>query len=154
MGASLGIDEWGERHERVEELFRAHAPTLLACAMRRGVQRADAEDAVSKTFPVRSCHFAEVPDDARPCLLGVESTVLTNQCRAERRQQAPQEGLVEVAPEALCLRTSANGADGGPAVATCVDLGSLERRTCELVGLEHLSYKQTGKSTDVSPEAA
>lgn len=51
MSGSPGAEKQ-VRYERVEELFRAQAPMVLAYAMRRGVQRAAAGELEEEVVPL------------------------------------------------------------------------------------------------------
>lgn len=94
--------------ERFAALFnRTHRP-LLAYAVRRVTNPADAADIVAETFLVAWRRLDEVPPDeqARPWLFGVARRVLANYYRGEHRRLALGERLrmslheVVPAPEA------------------------------------------------------
>lgn len=94
--------------ERFAVLFnRTHQP-LLAYAVRRVVDPADAADIVAETFLVAWRRLEEVPPDeqARPWLFGVARRVLANYYRGEHRRLALSDRLrtqlheVVPAPEA------------------------------------------------------
>ncbi|WP_136517453.1 RNA polymerase sigma factor [Cellulomonas telluris] len=92
------------RHERFTALFdRTHGP-LLAYAVRRVADPADAADVVAETFLVAWRRLDDVPggDSARPWLFGVARRVLANHYRGDRRRLALadrlREQLTEVAP--------------------------------------------------------
>lgn len=92
------------RRARFTDLFdRTHAP-LLAYAVRRVADPADAADVVAETFLVAWRRLDDVPDGdaARPWLFGVARRVLANHYRGERRRLALAERLreqvVETAP--------------------------------------------------------
>lgn len=76
--------------ERFTELFsRTHLP-LLAYAVRRVADPADAADVVAETFLVAWRRLDDVPmgDAARPWLYGVARKVLANHYRGEHRRHA------------------------------------------------------------------
>ena len=90
--------------ERFAALFdRTHRP-LLAYAVRRVADPADAADIVAETFLVAWRRLDEVPPDeqARPWLFGVARRVLANYYRGEHRRVALGErlrtSLAEVVP--------------------------------------------------------
>jgi RNA polymerase sigma-70 factor, ECF subfamily len=81
--------------ERFAALFdRTHRP-LLAYAVRRVADPADAADIVAETFLVAWRRLDEVPPDeqARPWLFGVARRVLANYYRGEHRRHALGERL-------------------------------------------------------------
>lgn len=75
------------RDARFEELYREHAPAVLAYVLRR-VARPFADDALADTFLVAWRRLEDVPSDARPWLLGVARNVVANYRRAATRQAA------------------------------------------------------------------
>ncbi|GAB3164565.1 hypothetical protein GCM10027059_20880 [Myceligenerans halotolerans] len=92
--------------ERFSVLFADTNPALLAYAVRRVSDPADAADVVAETYLVAWRRIAEVPrgDGARPWLFGVARRVLANYYRGERRRSALADRLraqlVEVVPPA------------------------------------------------------
>ncbi|VTR76130.1 RNA polymerase sigma factor [Cellulomonas hominis] len=81
--------------ERFAALFdRTHQP-LLAYAVRRVSDPADAADVVAETYLVAWRRLDDVPDGdaARPWLFGVARRVLANLYRGERRRHALAERL-------------------------------------------------------------
>lgn len=83
--------------ERFAALFdRTHRP-LLAYALRRVSDPADAADVVAETYLVAWRRLDDVPDgeSARPWLFGVARRVLANLYRGERRRDALTERLRE-----------------------------------------------------------
>lgn len=77
----------GARRERFEQVFDAHYRAVSAYALRRA-SPAEAEDAVAETFLVAWRRLDDVPEDAKPWLLGVTRRVLANQRRAAGRRDA------------------------------------------------------------------
>lgn len=89
--------------ERFDELYRAHAPAVLAYCLRRA-SRDVAEDAAAETFTIAWRRLDDAPVAPLPWLLGIARRVLANQRRSTRRQQA------------LAERIAAQPAAGGDAV--------------------------------------
>ncbi len=86
-----------DRRARFTALFdRVHAP-LLAYAVRRVADPADAADVVAETLLVAWRRLDDVPagDAARPWLFGVARRVLANHYRGERRRLALADRLRE-----------------------------------------------------------
>jgi RNA polymerase sigma factor (sigma-70 family) len=69
-------------------LFDEHRRAVLAYALRRVDDPADAADALAETFLVAWRRLDDVPTgaDAKPWLLAVARRVLSNQCRGARRR--------------------------------------------------------------------
>ena len=79
-----------DRDADFRRLFADHNRHVLAYALRRCEQRADAEDAVAGTFAVAWRRFADAPDeDLRLAwLYAIAARVLANQRRSARRLAA------------------------------------------------------------------
>ena len=69
--------------ERLDELFRAHAATILSYARARLPQ--EAEDVVSETFAVAWRRIDDIPDPALPWLLKTARNKVGDRLRAARR---------------------------------------------------------------------
>ncbi|MEO8461815.1 MAG: sigma-70 family RNA polymerase sigma factor [Chloroflexota bacterium] len=67
-------------------MFEAHEAQILAYAMRRTIQLADAEDAAAEVFTIAWRRVSDIPDDALPWLYGVARRVLANQRRGGLRR--------------------------------------------------------------------
>lgn len=76
--------------ERFSALFERTRLPLLAYAVRRVADPADAADVVAETYLVAWRRLDDVPagDEARPWLFGVARRVLANHYRGERRRVA------------------------------------------------------------------
>jgi RNA polymerase sigma-70 factor (ECF subfamily) len=76
--------------EDFQRLFAAYNRHVLAYALRRCDQRADAEDVVSNTFTVAWRRFADAPAEELqlPWLYAIAARVLANQRRSARRLSA------------------------------------------------------------------
>jgi RNA polymerase sigma factor (sigma-70 family) len=75
------------RRERFAQTFEEHYRAVTAYALRRTTP-AEAEDAVAETFLVAWRRLDELPEEAKPWLLGVARRVLANQRRAAGRRHA------------------------------------------------------------------
>ena len=72
--------------ERLEQLFRAHEPAVVAYVRRRA--RGDVvDDIVAETFLVAWRRLDDIPEEALPWLLGVARRVLSTHRRAAGRRQ-------------------------------------------------------------------
>jgi RNA polymerase sigma-70 factor, ECF subfamily len=75
------------RRERFAQTFEEHFRAVSAYALRRTTP-AEAEDVVAETFLVAWRRLDELPEEAKPWLLGVARRVLANQRRAAERRHA------------------------------------------------------------------
>ena len=75
------------RRKRFAQTFEEHYRAVTAYALRRTTP-AEAEDAVAETFLVAWRRLDELPEEAKPWLLGVARRVLANQRRAAGRRRA------------------------------------------------------------------
>lgn len=82
--ASLPTD----RNERFARTFDAHHQHVLAYAMRRVLELADAEDVTAETFTIawRRILLAPEPEEARPWLFGIARRVIANHRRSIARR--------------------------------------------------------------------
>lgn len=134
--------------ERFAALFeRTHRP-LLAYALRRVSDPADAADVVAETYLVAWRRLDDVPagEAARPWLFGVARRVLANLYRGERRRDALAERLrgelteVVVEPE-----------DGEtPALAAMRRLPDADQEVLRLVAWEELARDEIALVLGVS----
>jgi RNA polymerase sigma factor (sigma-70 family) len=78
------------REDRFTALFESTHRALLAYAVRRVTEPADAADVVAESFLVAWRRIDDVPrgDDARPWMFGVARKVLANARRGDRRRLA------------------------------------------------------------------
>lgn len=134
------------RCKRVEELFRAHAPRVLAYALRRGVQRADAEDVVAETFLVCYRRISEVPEDSLPWLLGVARRIVGHQFRSERRHVALIEKLFATAADPSVMAGVSTATETGSVLAAFGQLRPCQKEILRLVALEGLTYQQVAEA--------
>lgn len=98
-----------DREAEFRRLFSEHYRRVLAYALRRCEQRADAEDVVAATFGVAWRRFADAPPEELRLawLYAIAARVLANQRRSQRRLSALRSRLQAVpsaeAPERLDL---------------------------------------------------
>ncbi|HEY0189155.1 MAG TPA: RNA polymerase sigma factor [Cellulomonas sp.] len=104
VGSRPGGAAQPDPEARFTALFQQTRSALLAYAVRRVADPADAADVVAEAFLVAWRRIDEVPsgDEARPWMFGVARRVLANTHRGERRRHALADQLraavVEVAP--------------------------------------------------------
>jgi RNA polymerase sigma factor (sigma-70 family) len=87
---SVAFESSPERRTRFEQVFATNFRAVSAYARRRAAP-AEAEDAVAETFLVAWRRLEDVPEHAKPWLLGVARRVLANQRRAAGRRAALSE---------------------------------------------------------------
>jgi RNA polymerase sigma-70 factor (ECF subfamily) len=141
------------RYERVEELFRAHAPAVLRYVKRRGVQVTDAEDVVAETFLICFRRISDVPEDALPWLLGVARRTIAHHFRAQRRQRALEKRLVRSAAEVRRLGVSSSGTVDGPAFDAFGRLRASDRGVLRLVVLDGLTPTEAASMLGLTRKA-
>src|SRR5204863_5880108 len=94
-----GVPRAGLDHEQdFRRLFAEHHRHVLAYALRRCEQRADAEDVVAGTFAVAWRRFGDAPTDELRLawLYAIAARVLANQRRSARRLLALRSRLREL----------------------------------------------------------
>ena len=118
------------------------------------LRRADsscAEDAVAEVFIVCWRRLHEIPADPLPWLLGVARRVLSTQRRSERRRQALDVRLAEVADGPAQVEPSM--ADGVLARALS-SLSDADRELLLLIAWEELSPGQAATVLELKPQTA
>ena len=134
--------------ERFAALFnRTHRP-LLAYAVRRVTDPADAADIVAETFLVAWRRLDEVPPDeqARPWLFGVARRVLANYYRGEHRRVALGERL----RTSLAQVVPAAGAGGTVVEVAMERLSPDDRELLRLVAWEALAREEIAMVLQIS----
>jgi RNA polymerase sigma factor (sigma-70 family) len=139
----------------VEEDFRRvwteHHRAVLAYALRRTGQRADAEDVVAGTFAVAWRRFADAPEDELRLawLYAIAARVLANQRRSLRRLAALRSRL-----RALPAESRAEGSDLPEVVAALQQLRREDQEILRLAAWEGLSTRELATALDCTENAA
>lgn len=142
-------------HARFTRLYQEHYRALLAYALRRCDNRAEAQDVVADTFLILWRRLDEVPEgkDAVLWLFGVARRVLANRKRKSRRQVRLAARLAAVA--------SAHADDPAVAhlaarrmVAALQSLREEDREVLLLAAWEELSNAEIGRVLGCSENAA
>lgn len=102
------------RRRRFEALYAENSPLILAYALRRTDDHADAADVVAETFLAAWRRLDDVPDGdrARMWLYGTARRVLSNHHRGHRRARKLSERVAQDLPRVL--ETIEDGVDTGP----------------------------------------
>lgn len=135
----------GDAQARFDTLFESTHRGLLAYAVRRVVDPADAADVVAETYLVAWRRLADVPpgDSARPWLFSVARRVLANLHRGERRRLALADRLratlVETVPP-----PDASVLDGGrsPVERALAGLSEPDQEVLRLHAWEELAHDE------------
>ncbi len=137
-----------------EELFAEHGRAVLAYALRRCPNAADAEDAVAETFTVAWRRRTRVPPggEARPWLYGVCRRILANQRRGEARRWRLLDRLTRHEP---AIRTTAvEGSEpAGPAIEALGRLRGDDQELLRLVAWEGLRHAEIATVLGITPNA-
>lgn len=151
LGAMMTTPE-----ERFTELFsRTHLP-LLAYAVRRVADPADAADVVAETFLVAWRRLDDVPagDAARPWLFGVARRVLANHYRGEHRRHALADRLRAELATLAEPDPPATDPDEAPLVTRALQrLSDTDQELIRLVAWEQLSREQIAVAMGLSRPA-
>ncbi|MFF2452905.1 RNA polymerase sigma factor [Isoptericola sp. NPDC058082] len=140
-------------HEgRFTALFEATHRPLLAYAVRRVADPADAADVVAEAFLVAWRRIEDVPagTDARPWMFGVARRVLANHHRGTRRRTALADRLRAEVVEAVPPPSDDDVSDVEQALAR---LGDEDRELLRLVAWEQLARDEIAMVLGVSRAA-
>jgi RNA polymerase sigma factor (sigma-70 family) len=137
--------------DQFRQLYAGNFEAVLAYAIRRVAQPADAADVVAETFLVAWRRHREMPagDEARLWLYGVARRVLANHHRGDVRRERLRQRLtsaVDSHPEA-----SLEGSEVRQALA---QLGGIDREMLTLTVWEGLSPSEAAAVLAISPAAA
>lgn len=145
-----------QEHERFRALFDAVYGPLLAYAIRRTENRADAEEVVADALLVAWRRRGEMPrGDALPWLYGVARRVLANQRRGQRRRQRVQRLLTVLRPGAADPAERVDAGERTRAVLSAMArLSETDREVLRLRFWEGLSHAEIGASLGCAENAA
>jgi RNA polymerase sigma-70 factor (ECF subfamily) len=140
-----------DREADFRRLFSEHNRHVLAYALRRCEQRADAEDVAAGTFAVAWRRFADAPAEEfrLPWLYAIAARVLSNQRRSIRRLAALRSRLHE-----LPTTPSADRGALSEVLAALQELAPVEREILRLAAWEGLSNKELAVALNCSENAA
>ena len=144
-----------ERRQRFDGIFQEHSRDLLAYALRRAGEPADAADVVAETFLTAWRRIDRVPEgpEARLWLFGTARRVMSNHRRGRARRDALAERL------RAHLATLPAPADAGDGLAEVVRdamaaLRPDDREILALVGWEGLDPSEVAVVLGVPPGTA
>lgn len=141
-----------DRRGRFNALFEATHRQVLAYALRRTRQPADAEDAAAETFAIAWRRFDDIPMDplTLPWLYGVARRVLANQRRGDSRRANLLGRLFDRTPQ---VEDGPDIDDGGPLTAALARLRPDDRELLQLVAWEDLDHAAIATALGVSVNA-
>lgn len=127
-----------------EALYAAHGRRVLAYALRRVNQPADAADVVADVFVVAWRRIEAVPpgDEARLWLYGVARRVLANHRRGDRRRSRLGRRLASAVAEHAVPGPAEAGGDADGVRAALARLPETDREVLQLTAWEGLSAPQ------------
>lgn len=147
-----------EREHRFRTLYGQHYPMLLAYALRRSPDPADAHDAVADTFLVLWRRFADAPAKEEEVLLwlyGVARRVLTNRERTRQRQARVAQRFAELLAEGPALEeTAAHRRDARRLLDALLALSEQDRELLMLATWERLPTSDLAAVLGCSENAA
>jgi RNA polymerase sigma factor (sigma-70 family) len=146
-----------EREEQFRQLFLAEYRHVLAYALRRTSNLAEAQDAVADSFTVAWRRLEDAPagESARPWLYGIARHAIANQRRAQRRLLAVRERLRLQRPALPDVQTTAESRHEWQAVlAALARLAPNEQEILRLALWEDLLHREIGAVLGCSENAA
>ncbi|WP_369371506.1 RNA polymerase sigma factor [Promicromonospora sp. Populi] len=144
-------DPLADRKDRFTALFESTHRALLAYAVRRVAEPADAADVVAESFLVAWRRIEDVPsgDDTRPWMFGVARRVLANARRGDRRRLALADRLRDHLTDVVPPPDDA-GSDVERALAR---LSDDDQELLRLVAWEELARDEIALVLDISRTA-
>jgi RNA polymerase sigma-70 factor (ECF subfamily) len=139
----------------LEALYRAHARMVLAFAVRRTAQPADAADVLAEVFLVAWRRIDDVPsgDEALLWLYGVAHRVLANGRRAARRRRRLGARLATALDTHVVVDPVEDLGAVAEVRAAMASLSPEDRDVLQLAGWEGLTAPQIGAVLGLSPVA-
>lgn len=140
-----------DHEEDFRRLFAEHNRQVLAYALRRCEQRADAEDVVAGTFAVAWRRFADAPEEELRLawLYAIAARVLANQRRSLRRLSALRSRLRAQPPAGAPERVELD-----EVVVSLRELRSEEQEVLRLAAWEGLTNAELAVALGCSENAA
>lgn len=131
----------GADRRQFEALYAAHAPAVLAYALRR-TDRATADDVLADVFLVVWRRLHELPADPRSFLLGTARKTLANHRRSAARQQALGERLIHERPATDDGPHAAGTGDDPEILRALAQLSEPDREALLLVAWDGLAPRE------------
>ena len=133
----------------LDALFEAHAPSVLAYALRRTTDDADAEDVTAETFVIAWRRREQVPDSAAlPWLYAVARRLLANQRRGHDRRLRLLARLADQFPSTRSVPSQSE-----VVLAALGQLQPDDQELLRLVAWEELTRAEIARVLDITPNA-
>jgi RNA polymerase sigma-70 factor (ECF subfamily) len=149
--------EAAEREEHFRGIFQSEYRHVLAYALRRTGDLAEAQDAVAEVFTVAWRRFADAPADeaTRPWLFAIARRTIANQRRSQRRRLAVRERVRLQPSTTRGTEEILDDRQGLRAVLTALArLSPDEQEVLRLAVWENLSHREIGIVLGCSENAA
>lgn len=135
---------------RFDALFTEHQRAVLAYAIRRTTDLADAEDVTAETFTIAWRKLGAIPSEPLPWLYAVARRVLANHRRGRSRRERLS-ALLRVEDVPTPLR--AGDAVDGPAFQALASLAPADQEILRLVAWEDLRNPQIAEVLGITVNA-
>lgn len=146
------------REARFRRIYERHYASLLAYALRRAPDRAEAQDVVADAFLVLWRRLGDAPEDDEqilPWLYGVIHRVLANRLRARQRQERLTERFAQMlADEATLEEIASHRQDAQRLLQALLELSERERELLLLSAWERLPTSELARVFGCSENAA
>lgn len=136
----------------IDSLFELHERRVLAYALRRTPNPADAEDAAAETFAIAWRKIEQAPDDALPWLLSIARRVISNQRRSRRRRAWLLLKLERHASAQSAILPARDGSDGR-VLDALARLRSDDQEILRLVAWDDLDHRAAGLVLGITANA-
>jgi RNA polymerase sigma factor (sigma-70 family) len=148
--------ETSELEASFRRLFLAEYRYVLAYALRRTPDPADAHDAVAETFTVAWRRMGDAPatEEARPWLYGIARKAIANQRRSGKRFGALRERLAAEPPPASADVPGEGRNEWQQTLAALSRLPDADREVLRLAVWEELSHREIAAVIGCSENAA
>jgi RNA polymerase sigma-70 factor (ECF subfamily) len=149
----VSVSSGAEHEDRFRRVYAANFEPLLAYAMRRVEQPADAADVVAETFLVAWRRSRELPPEAevRLWLYGVARRVLANHHRSGVRRERLGDRLRQRLRVAVSADPGSEVPERLTVQAALARLGTLDREVLMLTIWEGLEPREAATVLEVSP---
>jgi RNA polymerase sigma-70 factor (ECF subfamily) len=151
------VTETTDLHQQFKRIFMGEYRNVLAYALRRTANLADAQDVVAETFTVAWRRIEDAPQDEalKPWLYAIAYHTIANQHRSRRRLEALREQLKEQPSPLLETHNVVVQSDDLRTVLSALaSLSEGDQEILRLAAWEDLSHAEIGAVLDCSENAA
>jgi RNA polymerase sigma-70 factor (ECF subfamily) len=140
-----------QREERLESVYRQHAPDVQAYLVRRGLG-AKAPEILSDVFLVAWRKIDQIPEDPLPWLLAVTRKTASNYRRGVRRQSALV-GRLAAEPAPVALQYEDQDVASQSVLEALASLPQRDQEALMLVAWDGLRAREAARVLGCSPAA-